>query len=157
MIGLIVVSHGLFAKSLIESAEMIIGSQRNFINYACLQPQEGLEDMRDEIIKICLDLKSRTEGILILVDIQGGTPSNSACLIPELHNISIVSGVNLPMLLEVLLGRKGKSLSELTDIAIRSGKEAVRDISSLLKKKIEQEKKTSNTKKEKSLRNGAIQ
>lgn len=148
MIGLIVVSHGSFAKSLIESAEMIIGSQKNYINYACLQPHDGLEDMRDEINNICLDLKRRTEGILILVDIQGGTPSNSACLLPELHNISIVSGVNLPMLLEVSLCRKGKSLSELTDIAIRSGKEAVRDISSLLKKKIEQEKETRNVKKD---------
>jgi len=136
MVGVIVVSHGSLAYYLIETAEMIVGSQEN-LHPIGLQTHQGLEDITNEINDACLQLNEKSRGVLVLTDIQGGTPGNAACMLVKTHHVSIISGVNLPMLLEVLLCRQDKSLEELSEVALHAGKEGIRDISALIRKKIE--------------------
>jgi mannose/fructose/sorbose-specific phosphotransferase system IIA component len=136
MVGVIIVSHGSLARYLIEAAEMIVGSQDD-LEAIGLQAHQGLDEIKVAIDKAYLNLNKTSDGVLALVDLQGGTPGNAACMLVQSHNISIVSGVNLPMLLEVLLCRQDKSLEELTEIALRVGKEGIRDLSALIREKLE--------------------
>lgn len=136
MVGIIIVSHGSLASYLIEAAEMIVGVQDDLYSIG-LQPHQGLEDIKKGIVEASLKLNDQSAGVLALVDLQGGTPGNAACMLVAAHNISIVSGVNLPMLLEVLLTRQDKSLEDLTDIALRAGKEGIKDLSALIRQKLE--------------------
>lgn len=129
MIGILIVSHGTLSSHLIKSAEMIMGDQEDLLPIE-LKPCQGLEDIKASI-KDAYQKLNNGKGILVLADLQGGTPCNGAFMMLNDYNMSIVSGVNLPMLLEVLINRKTKSLDELTDIAIRSGKEGVKNISNL--------------------------
>ena len=138
MIGIIVASHGSSAQHLIEAAEMIAGSQENLQSIG-LMPDQGLEVVTQTLHQACQGLLQTTTGVLALVDLQGGTPANAACMLVTTYPIAIVSGVNLPMLLEVLHCRRDKTLEELTDIAIRSGKEAIRDISELCRARLEKQ------------------
>jgi mannose/fructose/sorbose-specific phosphotransferase system IIA component len=138
MIGIIVAGHGASARHLIEAAEMIAGSQENLQSVGLL-PDQGLEDVTRDLHQACQILLQTTTGVLALVDLQGGTPANAACLLVTTYPIAIVSGVNLPMLLEVLHCRREKTLEELADIATRSGKEAIKDISALFKARLEKQ------------------
>jgi mannose/fructose-specific phosphotransferase system component IIA len=86
----------------------------------------GLEDLVVQIENYCS--MHEESGILILTDLFGGTPSNAACIVAAKKNASVVTGVNLPMILEVVLARSGKNLKELTNLAVQSGKEGIREI-----------------------------
>jgi len=115
---------------------MIAGSQDNLRSIG-LMPDQGLEDVTQAFHQACQSLLQTTTGVLALADLQGGTPANAVCMLVTTYPIAIVSGVNLPMLLEVLHCRHDKTLEELTDIAVRSGKEAIKDISALCKARLE--------------------
>ncbi len=136
MIGILVAGHGSSARHLIGAVEMIAGLQEN-LQPIDLLPDQGLEDVTQTLHQACQNLLQQTSGVLALVDLQGGTPANAVCMLVTTYPISIVSGVNLPMLLEVLHCRQEKTLEELADIAVRSGKEAIKDISILFKARLE--------------------
>ena len=138
MIGIIVAGHGESAQHLVEAAEMIAGMCENLVSIGLL-PDQGLEDVTQTLHQACQKLLETTEGVLALVDLQGGTPANAACMLVTTYPLAIVSGVNLPMLLEVLHCRQEKTLEELADIAVRSGKEAIKDISILFKARLEKQ------------------
>lgn len=134
MVGILLISHGTLSSQLIETAELIVGEHLN-LHSVNLEPSQGLEDIKQAIADASQVMNKDGEGILALVDLQGGTPCNAAFMMLNQIDMTIVSGVNLPMLLEVLIVRKGKTLEELTDIAMQSGKEGIKNISALYKKK----------------------
>ena len=113
---------------------MILGDQEK-IQAIHLEPYQGLEDIKQAINDAYKKMNKTDEGVLVLADLQGGTPCNGAFMMLDKLKLSIVSGVNLPMLLEVLCNRNGRSLEDLTDIAIQSGKEGIKNISDYYKKK----------------------
>jgi mannose/fructose-specific phosphotransferase system component IIA len=72
-------------------------------------------------------------GALILADLHGGSPSNSAAAVfMERRNVRVVAGLSLPMALEVLADRPGRTADELRDIAVAAGHKAVTDVSAAL-------------------------
>lgn len=103
-VGIILISHGHFAKYAIESAQMIVGKQENY-EVVSVTIEKDLDDVIEEVKEAYERVKNERE-VLILADIFGGTPSNSSLrLLLEGANVVIYTGFNLPVLLELLLNR----------------------------------------------------
>lgn len=100
---IIIAGHGEFAIAALAAVEMICGKQTG-ITAVALLPGEGLEELYQQYEKIVLSVK---EGeILLLTDIDGGTPSNAATqLLLAYPYIQVFSGFNLPLLLEVVMDK----------------------------------------------------
>ena len=125
MIAVIIGTHGMFSEEILKSAEMIFGTQEN-VGSVTFEPGEGVENLVEKYNNLISELDS-TDGVLFMVDLFGGSPFNAASMIAmKTDNVEIVTGVNLPMILEVLGSRDFSSLSELLAIAENSGKEAVK-------------------------------
>lgn len=132
MIGLIVLSHGKMANGLIETAAMIIGSKATEkVKALELKEGESPEILKDEILQTIKSLNADGE-VLILLDLFGGTPSNICAMLACELKIDAVTGVNLPMLLEVLVQREKHGLKEIVEIAKKAGKEGIVAISDIL-------------------------
>ncbi|MBT0133927.1 PTS sugar transporter subunit IIA [Listeria seeligeri] len=121
MKAIFVCTHGNAAKELIHSAEMICGIQEN-TSFVSFDEGESAENLQTKIIAEVekLDL---TEGILFLTDLKGGTPFNVLVqLLADYHQTELITGVNIPLLLEVFLGRATFTLAELAKQATDTGK-----------------------------------
>lgn len=115
MVGIILASHGEFANGLMQSGAMIFGEQPNVA--ACvLHPSEGPDDIKAKMQAAIDSFDDQTE-VLFLVDLWGGTPFNQANSLFETHkeNWAIVSGMNLPMLIEAYAARL--SMEKAQDVA----------------------------------------
>lgn len=125
--GVVVASHGDLARALISSAEMIVGSQEN-VAALCLDPKDNLETCHNELCA-AIDRVQTDAGVIVLIDLFGGTPGNAAALGLRERSYPVVAGVNLPMLLEILVSRSsGLSVEELTDIALQAGQNSIIDV-----------------------------
>jgi mannose/fructose/sorbose-specific phosphotransferase system IIA component len=125
--GIVVASHGDLASALISSAEMIIGSQEN-VAAVCLDPKDNLEACHNALCA-AIDQVQTDAGVIVLIDLFGGTPANAAVLGLRERSYPIVAGVNLPMLLEVLMSRQGGlSAKELTEVALQAGQDSIIDV-----------------------------
>lgn len=128
MIGLVVVAHGPLPEALLETAAMIAGKYEGIATLS-LMPGDGLEDLVDRL-RAAAEVVDDGDGVLILLDLFGGTPSNAATLITQQReNTYAVSGVNVPMLLEVLLTRQYQDdVKSLTETAYSSGNQGIVNI-----------------------------
>ncbi|MBQ3422185.1 MAG: PTS sugar transporter subunit IIB [Romboutsia sp.] len=100
MVGIILASHGEFAKGILQSGSMIFGEQEDVVAVT-LMPSEGPDDIRSKMENAIATFSNQDE-VLILADLWGGTPFNQANSLFESHKDkwAIVSGLNLPMLIE---------------------------------------------------------
>ncbi|MCI5775063.1 MAG: PTS sugar transporter subunit IIB [Aerococcus sp.] len=116
MVGIILASHGNFAAGIKQSGEMIFGAQEQ-LEAVTFQPDEGPEDLRAHLLEAIDKLGGTSEEILFLIDLWGGSPFNQANLLYEEHpdNFAMVTGLNLPMLIEALGQRMSSETSH--DIA----------------------------------------
>ncbi|WP_079442187.1 PTS sugar transporter subunit IIA [Clostridium chromiireducens] len=138
MISVIVGTHGMFSEEILKSAEMIFGGQENVASVT-FKPGEGVDNLVEKYNKVINELDSK-DGVLFMVDLFGGSPFNAASIIAMKHeNMEIVTGVNLPMILEVLGSRDFSSLSELLEIANNSGKDAIKVLNKNLEEDLEDE------------------
>src|SRR5471030_1605595 len=125
MISVIIGTHGMFSEEILKSAEMIFGKQEN-VSTVTFKPGEGVDNLVEKYNKLISELDCK-DGVLFMVDLFGGSPFNAASIIAMKNdNMEIVTGVNLPMILESLGSRDFSSLSELLAIAENSGKEAIK-------------------------------
>lgn len=99
MVGIIAISHGSYAKALINSVEMIHGKQEK-IRTISLEGNKSIESLKEKIDITIEELN--VEEILILVDILGGTPYNAACLFMDRKNVNVITGMNMPMIVEII-------------------------------------------------------
>ena len=123
MIKLILVSHGSFAAGIRESAEMILGEQEDLKVFGVF-PGDTVEDFASKVEKAVLNFGD-PENTLILADLIGGTPCNTAVMMALKHHVKVLSGLNLPMLIEVLSLRDEVSADELVKEAANVGKEGI--------------------------------
>lgn len=127
MIALIISTHGKFSEELVKSSEMIFGSQSN-VGVVTFKPGEGTDNLVDKYNNLINELDCK-DGILFMVDLFGGSPFNAASILAlKNDNMEIVTGINLPMLLEVFGSRDFSSLSELVEIAQNAGKDAIKQL-----------------------------
>ena len=125
MISVIIGTHGTFSEEILKSAEMIFGAQEN-VGSVTFKPGEGVENLVEKYEELISKMDC-SDGVLFMVDLFGGSPFNAASILAMKNdNIEIVTGVNLPMILETLGSREFSNLQELLAIAENSGKEAIR-------------------------------
>jgi PTS system mannose-specific IIB component len=130
-IGIVVASHGTLAQSLIATAELIVGAQ-DALAAACLDPQDSLETCCDAL-QAALAAVDQDAGVMVLIDLFGGTPGNAAALGLSTRSYPVIAGVNLPMLLEVLMSRESaQSPDELAQIALQAGHDGIINVGARL-------------------------
>jgi len=128
VIALIISTHGKFSEELVKSSEMIFGSQTN-VGVVTFKPGEGTDNLIEKYNNLIDNELDCKDGVLFMVDLFGGSPFNAASVLAlKNDNMEIVSGVNLPMLLEVFGSRDFSSLSELVSIAQNAGKDAIKKL-----------------------------
>lgn len=123
---IILVSHGSFAKGLLESVQMIAGLQDNIVAYG-LYPENTVDSLK---IKLQNEIESTpsTEEILCLTDLFFGSPFNAVVQLMEHFNLYHITGINMPLLLEALEGRStGKSGKEICNNLMAISKDTIKD------------------------------
>ena len=130
MIGMVLVTHGRLAEELIAALEHVVGLQHN-IAAVCIGPDDDMEQRRSQL----LDRVARAEegnGVILLTDMFGGTPSNLAISIMDKANVEVIAGVNLPMLIKLASVRQNASLAEAARDAQEAGRKYINIASRLL-------------------------
>lgn len=130
MINIVVVSHGDLGEALIRSAEMIVGPVQN-VHAISLQPDESPVTFSEKLVAGLAPLEGQET--LILIDLFGGTPYNVAAREVLKKHVECVTGVNLPMLLELVVCADTASAAELAETIAQAGKDSVRNLRPLLK------------------------
>src|SRR5438128_12370882 len=105
MIGILIVSHGAFGESLIHSASHVLGKRPLYLR----QLGVTVHDDPEAILPVAQDLirfLDQGEGVLVLTDIYGATPSNIAMRLLRPGRVEGIAGVNLPMLIRALTYRE---------------------------------------------------
>jgi PTS system mannose-specific IIA component len=130
-VGIVIASHGDLARAILNSAEMIVGEQDNVVA-VCLGPDDNLDSFHASLTT-AIEQADGGAGVVVLIDLFGGTPGNAAALCLSQRELPIVSGVNLPMLLEVLLSRSALLPEALAAHALNSGAKGIVDITTKFK------------------------
>lgn len=127
MVGIIVATHGGFANGILQSAGMVFDSQEDVI--ACpLMPEEGPNDLKNKMLKAIDSFKNKDE-VLFLVDLWSGSPFNQASMLVEEHKDkwALVSGLNLPMLVEALsLRMDGENAHSIAKQIVLSSRDEIK-------------------------------
>ncbi len=132
MKGILLVTHHILAEAFQKTSEMLIGTH-NFIYTLGLEEGQTPEAFQKSLQKTLNHMKTQNHyPVLAMTDLYGGTPCNQTLLLLQEYDISIVPGLNLPMLLQTaLLNSDAVSMEELVTTAVESGKEAVFDVAQL--------------------------
>ncbi|MCA8888557.1 MAG: PTS sugar transporter subunit IIA, partial [Parvularculaceae bacterium] len=94
MIGLVIVTHGRLAEEFVAAAEHVVGPQEK-IQAVSIGPDDDMEKRRGDILEAAQSVDDG-DGVIILTDMFGGTPSNLAISVMEKANAEVIAGVNLP-------------------------------------------------------------
>lgn len=138
MIGIIVGTHGRFSEELLRSTSMVYGQLENVAGVT-FEPGESVNGLVDKF-KSALDTLDWSDGVIFLVDLFGGSPYNAASRIAaNYENIDIVSGVNLPMIVDVMVSRSTEQLGDLAKLAIRAGQDSMKSFRTLREIQTEEE------------------
>ncbi len=132
MIGILVVTHKTLGNALIECVEFILEQQPEALKAVSIDLRENAEVLRKKIEKGIHEVKS-DQGVLILTDMFGGTPSNLSYSLMEEGHVEVISGVNLPMLVKAVGIREEKNLQELAEHIENFGKRSISLASGILK------------------------
>jgi PTS system mannose-specific IIA component len=110
-VGILIVTHYRLGEEFLQALRLILPEAPSFAAVS-IEPTMAVEDMRD---KIAAGLKSADagNGVLILTDMFGGTPSNMSLSFHDEHQVEVVTGMNLPMLIKLATMRDEKPLDEL--------------------------------------------
>ena len=132
MIGIVIVTHSRLGAALIEAAEFIIGGRSKALVSVSIDINQSAEKLRknihDGIKKV-----DKEDGVLILTDMFGGTPSNLSYSFLEEGRIEVISGVNLPILIQAVNTREKLKLSKLATNLEKFGKKSISLASGILK------------------------
>ena len=120
MIGLVLVTHGRLADELRSAMEHVVGPQRN-VATICIGPDDDIEIRRADV-EACIARVDVGDGVVLLTDMFGGTPSNLAISMMTRAGVEVISGVNLPMLVKLAKVRSSQTLCECVDRAQAAGR-----------------------------------
>ena len=123
MVGILIVSHGRLADALISSVQSLIGNLEK-IRGVSIWSKDREEEVKDRIQKKMTEVDDG-DGVVILTDILGGTPTNLSLSFLEDEKVEVVTGVNIPMLLTLASYRKGKTLREISSLVKESGRRSI--------------------------------
>ncbi len=130
MIGLVLVTNGRLAEELLNALQHVVGKQSN-IETISIGSEDDLEARRADIFE-AVSRADGKNGVIILTDMFGETPSNLAISLMETGQIEIISGVNLPMLIKLASTRSNASLADAVEQAQEAGRKYIHIASQLL-------------------------
>jgi PTS system mannose-specific IIA component len=130
MIGLVLVTHGLLAAEFITAMEHVVGPQ-DAIEGICIGPDDDMEVRRQDIAD-AIGRVDQGQGVIILTDLFGGTPSNLAISLMKSENIEVIAGVNLPMLIRLEGARKAMGVHAAVAAARDAGRKYISVASEIL-------------------------
>ena len=122
MIGLVLVTHGRLAEEFLHAVEHVVGSQEKFAT-VCIGPEDDMDQRRKDIVAAVNSVEDG-QGVIILTDMFGGTPSNLAISIMQEGKTEVIAGVNLPMLIKLTSVRQSNDIG-LVD-ALKAAQDAGR-------------------------------
>ena len=130
MIGLVLVTHGRLAQEFVRAMEHVVGRQEQ-IRAISIEADDDIEQRRGEIVRAVAEV-DQGDGVVILTDMFGGTPSNLAISTMDRPGVEVVAGVNLPMLIKLASVRDGEPLAEAARAAQEAGRKYINVASQLL-------------------------
>ena len=130
MIGMVLVTHGRLAVEFIAAVEHVVGPQSQ-VATVCIGPDDDMEQRRKDIIE-AVDKVESGDGVVILTDMFGGTPSNLAISVLDQGRVEVIAGVNLPMLIKLARLRDQEPLARAVAEAQASGRKYINVASQLL-------------------------
>ena len=139
MIGIVIVTHSALADELLMATQQIVGTVEGFEPIS-IDPSEPVDEV-EKRIKKGIKKVDTGDGILIMTDMFGGTPSNISLSFLEKGKVEIVTGVNLPMLIKLSTLREEKTLDELASFIKSYGQKNIHLASEILDRKTEGESK----------------
>jgi PTS system mannose-specific IIA component len=129
MIGIVLVTHGSLARAFLAALEHVMGPQR-CVAAVCIAPDDDMQTRRSDIlenVRAC----DTGDGVIVLTDMFGGTPSNLAISIMEQARVEVLAGVNLPMLVK-LASMRDHPIAEAARTAQEAGRKYITIASSIL-------------------------
>ena len=123
MIGLVLVTHGRLAEELRLAMEHVVGPQ-SAVATVCIYPEDKLEARREDI-RHCIARVDQGDGVVVLTDILGGTPSNLAFQLCDHRTVEVIAGVNLPLLVKLAKIRGTEPLPEAVAHATAAGRKYI--------------------------------
>jgi len=132
VIGIVIVTHCHLGEAIIEAAEFIEGSKIEATVAVSVNIHENVDKLREKVAQGINQVRQK-EGVLILTDMFGGTPSNLSYSFLEEGRVEVLSGVNLPILIRALGLRNSTGLSQLAEKLEAFGKRSISLASGILK------------------------
>lgn len=130
MIGIVIVTHGGLAKEFKAAVEHVVGPQDRMRTIS-VGPDDDMDLRRQQILEAVTDCDSG-EGVIVLTDMFGGTPSNLAISVMEDGRIEVIAGVNLPMLIKLASIRAECDLAKSIELAREAGQKYISVASQIL-------------------------
>jgi PTS system mannose-specific IIA component len=131
MIGLVLVAHAGIAQELLGAAEMIMGKIEG-VEAVSIKPDDQVDLIRNVIAGAIKKVDS--EGVIIMTDMFGGTPSNMSLSFLQENHIEVLTGVNLPMMIKFVADRAKFGVAELAEKLKQCGRESIIVAGEYLKK-----------------------
>jgi PTS system mannose-specific IIA component len=123
MIGMVLVTHGALAVEFKSALEHVVGPQE-MVETVAIGPDDDMEERRNDILK-CVDAADTGQGVVILTDMFGGTPSNLAISIMQQREVEVIAGVNLPMLVKLARVRADLEIKQAVKEAAEAGRKYI--------------------------------
>jgi len=131
MIGVVIVAHGGLAAEFRAALEHVVGPQEQLESLS-IGPEDDVEARRTELIEAVRRVDAG-DGVIVLTDMFGGTPSNLAISIMDQARIEVLAGVNLPMLVK-LASVRNRPIAEAVRMAQEAGRKYITVASRILAK-----------------------
>jgi PTS system mannose-specific IIA component len=123
MIGLVIVTHGRLAEEFVLAMEHVVGPQRG-VEAICIGPEDDMERRRQDILAAVARVDDG-QGVILLTDMFGGTPSNLAISVMDQTRAEVIAGLNLPMLIKLASVRGRESLQACVAHAQDAGRKYI--------------------------------
>ncbi|MBT8406830.1 MAG: PTS sugar transporter subunit IIA [Deltaproteobacteria bacterium] len=136
MVGILVVTHRRLAEEFIATAELIVGEIDHCVGLS-LDPDLSVDDLRQQITQ-AMDEVNDGDGVIVLTDMFGGTPSNLSLSFLNQEGIEVVTGVNLPMLLKLAQSRQDHKVDELARVIKDYGRRSISLASEILDQEVKE-------------------
>jgi PTS system mannose-specific IIA component len=130
MIGLVIVTHGRLAAEFRSAMEHVVGPQER-VEAISIGPDDDMEERRADIVA-ATERVDEGDGVVLLTDMFGGTPSNLAISVMERPGIEVVAGINLPMLIKLASVRADLDLAAAVQEAQEAGRKYINVASQVL-------------------------
>lgn len=132
MIGIVIVTHARLGDALIDASEFILNARPEGVAAVSINIKENVDKLREKVAEAVKKVRQK-EGVLILTDMFGGTPSNLSYSFLEEGRTEVISGVNLPVLIKAVNSREDMNLPKLAECLEAYGKRSISLASGILK------------------------